>query len=59
MKKALTIVIAAAVLLTAIIATQRYRIIYSTDHMTGLVACDNPTNGNRDPICRLLSEHSN
>ena len=54
MKIAISIVIAMALLLAAVIATH-----FSTDRMTGLVVCDDPTNGDRGSPCRMLSERSN
>jgi len=54
MKIAISIAVAMALLLVAIIATQ-----FRTDRMTGLVVCDDPTNGDRGSFCRMLSERSN
>jgi len=54
MKIAISIAIATAFLLAAIIATH-----LSTDRMTGLVVCDDPTSGDRGSFCRMLSERSN
>jgi len=54
MKIAIAIVIAVALLSAAIIATH-----FSTDRMTGLVACDDPMRGDRGSSCRMLSERPN
>ena len=54
MKIVISIVIAMAFLLAAAIATH-----FSSDRMTGLVVCDDPTSGDRGSSCRMLSERSN